>query len=96
MIKVHGLPRNLADTTSPNSCPDFELMDPKSKQSKRRDGVLSSLNMIIEGLNLAENLSTITPAKAVFGTVGVILTMIRVSSLLLREYSPRAHQMHTV
>ena len=96
MIRVHGLLHNLADTTSSNSCPDFELMDPKSKQSKRRDGVLSSLNMVIEGLNLAENLSTITPAKAVFGTVGVIFTMIRVSSLLLREYSPRAHQMHTV
>ena len=71
-------------------------MDPKSKQSKRRDDVLSSLNTVIEGLNLAENLSTITPAKAVFGTVGIILTMIRVSSLLLREDPPRAHQTYRV
>ena len=60
-------------------------MDPKSKQSKRRDNVLSSLNVVIEGLNLADNLATITPAKAVFSTVSVILTMIRVSSLLLCE-----------
>ena len=58
-------------------------MDTKPKQSKRREDVLSSLNVIIEGLNVAQNLSSITPAKAVFGTVGVILTMIRVSFLLL-------------
>jgi len=69
-------------------------MDPKSKQSNRRDDVLSSLNIVIEGLNLAENLSSITPAKAVFGTVSVILTMIRASLLLLREGSLRADQMH--
>lgn len=63
----------------------LEPMDTKSKKSKRRDDVLSSLNVVIEGLNLAENLSSITPAKAVFGTVSVILTMIRVSFLLFRE-----------
>lgn len=69
-------------------------MNPKSKQSKRQDDVLSSLNVIIEGLNLAGNLSAITPAKAVFGTVSVILTMIRVSSLLLCEGPLRADKMH--
>ena len=67
-------------------------MDARSKQSKRRDDVLSSLNVAIEGLNLAENLSSITPAKAVFSTVSVVLTMIRVSFLLLREDSLRADQ----
>ena len=56
-------------------------MDAKPKQSKRRENVLSSLNVLIEGLNLAENLSSITPAKAVFSTVSVILTMIRVGFL---------------
>jgi len=70
-------------------------MDAKPKQSKRRDDVLSSLNVIIEGLNLAENLSSITPAKAVFSTVGVILTMIRVSLLPLRQDPLRADQIHT-
>ena len=62
---------------------DFTPMKEKSKQSKRRDDALSLLNVIIEGLTIAENLSSITPAKAVFSTVGVILKMIRVSSLLL-------------
>lgn len=56
-------------------------MDAKSKQSKRRDNILSSLNVAIEGLNVAEKISAITPAKAVFSTVSVILTMIRVSLL---------------
>ena len=58
-------------------------MDAKSKKSKRRDDVLSSLNVVIEGLDVAEKLASITPARAVFSTVGVILTMIRVSFLLL-------------
>jgi len=65
-------------------------MDAKSKQSKRRDDVFSSLNVIIEGLNIAKNLSSITPAKAVFSTASVILTMIRVSFLLLRKDPLRA------
>ena len=58
-------------------------MDAKHKQSKRRDDVLSSLDVIIEGLSLAENLSSITPAKAVFSTASTILTMIRASIFLL-------------
>ena len=43
------------------------------------DVVLSSLDVVIEGLVLAGQLSSITPAKAVFSSVCVILTMIRVS-----------------
>ena len=58
-------------------------MDSKSKQSKPRDKVLSSLNAIIEGLEVAEKVSSITPAKVVFSTVHAILTMIRVSVLPL-------------
>ena len=65
-------------------------MNPKSKQSKCRDDTLSSLNVVIESLNLAEDLSSITPAKAVFSTVSVILTMIRVGSFLLRGDPLRA------
>jgi len=65
-------------------------MDPGSEQPKRRDGVLSSLNVVIEGLKLAENLSSIAPARV----VSFILTMIRVSSLLLREDPLRADQIH--
>jgi len=46
----------------------------------RRDGVLSTLNVAIEAMNLAKEISSITPAKAVFGSVSVLLTMIRVRS----------------
>jgi len=61
---------------------DFESMDPDTPQSRRRENILSSLNIAIETLNLAKELSPITPAKAVFGSVSVILTIIKVGLLL--------------
>ena len=62
-------------------------MDAKSQRPKGRGGALSSLNMAIEALNLAKEISSITPAKAAFGSVGVLLTMIRVRSLLPQSYN---------
>jgi len=56
-------------------------MDPNIPQSGRRDNILSSLNVVIETLNLAKEVSSVTPAKAVFGSVSLILTMIRVGFL---------------
>ena len=47
---------------------------------KRRDDVLSTLNVAIEAMNLAKEVSSVTPAKAVFGSVSALLTMIRVRS----------------
>ena len=63
-------------------------MDPKPQRPKRQDNVLSLLNAIIEVTNLAKEISSPTPAKAVFGSVGVILTTIKVRSPLLRRYTP--------
>jgi len=60
-------------------------MAAKSQRPKGRDGTLSSLNVAIDGLNLAKEISSITPAKAVFGSVAILLTMIRVSFLLFRH-----------
>jgi len=57
-------------------------MDANLRRQKRRDNSLSSLNMAIEAMNLAKEVSSITPAKAVFGSVSALLTMIRVRSLL--------------
>ena len=54
-------------------------MAPNSQQQKGRDRVFSTLNVVIEGLNLAKEVSSVTPAKAVFGSASVLLTMIRVS-----------------
>ena len=58
-------------------------MEAESQRPKGRDGTISTLNAAIEAMNLAKELSSITPAKAVFGSVSVILAMIRVSLLLV-------------
>ena len=50
-------------------------------QPKNREGALSSLNVAIDIVNLAKEVSDITPAKAAFGTVSILLTMIRVRLL---------------
>jgi hypothetical protein len=56
-------------------------MATSSHQPKGRDGTLSALNLAIEGLNLAKEISSVTPAKAVFGSVSVILTVVKVRFL---------------
>ena len=53
-------------------------MDANAKQQKRQDNTLSLLDVTIEAMNLAKEISSVTPAKAVFGSVGTLLTMIRV------------------
>ena len=65
-------------------------MATNSQRPKGQDGVLSLLNVAIEGLNLAKEISSITPAKAVFGTVSVLLTAIRVS-FCFRDERSQAH-----
>jgi len=57
-------------------------MDANSQRSKGGDGTLSSLNVAIEILNLAKEAVGIAPAKAAFGSVSVLLTMVRVRFLL--------------
>ena len=49
--------------------------------SQRRDDALSLLDAAIEAMNLAKEVSSVTPAKAVFGSVSALLTMIRVRLL---------------
>ena len=61
-------------------------MDRRSRKS--RDGVLTSLNVAIEAMDLAKEIASMTPVKAVFGSVSVVLTMIRVSPPLARFYQP--------
>ena len=58
-------------------------MEDKSQRPKGRDGAISTLNTAIDALNLAKELSSITPAGAVFGSVSVILTTIKVGLLLV-------------
>lgn len=56
-------------------------MNAKTRRLKYRDGALSSLDAAIEAMNLAKEVTSMTPAKAVFGSVGILLTMIRVRFL---------------
>jgi hypothetical protein len=55
-----------------------------AQRQKRREIVLSSLNVAIEASNLAKEFCSITPAKPVFASFSVILTMIKVSPFLRR------------
>ena len=57
-------------------------METKSQRSEEKEGVISTLNGFIEAFNLAKDIASSTPAKAVFGPAAVILAMIRVSHLL--------------
>ena len=45
---------------------------------KRRDRVLPTLDLVIQTMNLAKDTCGIPPAQVVFGSVSVLLTMIRV------------------
>ena len=57
-------------------------MEAQSQRPKGREGTTSALNAAIEAMNLAKEISSITPAKAVFGVVSVILATIRVGLFL--------------
>ena len=58
-------------------------MEHKTQQPKEQEGTISALNALIEALNLAKEVSSITPAKAVFGSASILLAMIRASLLVL-------------
>jgi len=57
-------------------------MEANYRRQKRRGGALSSLNVAIEAMNFANEVSSITPAKAAFCSVSILLIMIRVRSPL--------------
>ena len=66
-------------------------MEKKSQRPKDREGVISLLNATIEALNLAKEVSSVTPANAAFASVTVLLTMIRVRSLLFCDGPLQIH-----
>ena len=59
-------------------------MEAESQRPNEWEGAISALNAAIEALNLVK-ISSIPPAKAVFGSVIVILTLIRVCLLDLLQ-----------
>ena len=54
-------------------------MQSKSQRPKDRENVVSTLNIAIDGLNVAGDALSFPGVKAVFGIVTIILTMIKVS-----------------
>ena len=66
-------------------------MASKSRQTKGRDIAFTTLNVAIGGLKIAKEVSSATPAKAVFASVTILLTMIRVCFALLCDDDLPAH-----
>ena len=66
-------------------------MDVNSQRQRHQDNTHSLLNAAIEAVNLAKEVSSATPAKAVFGTVSVLLTMIKVRFLFFSGDLLRVH-----
>ena len=66
-------------------------MEANPQRPKGRDGTLSSLNIAIEAMNLVKEVSSITPAKAVFGSVSILLTMVRVRFLVSHDRKPHVY-----
>jgi len=92
-IGVRVLPQMHSLRATPFSRNDLDspTMDKNSQRPKRRDGALSSLNVAIEGLNLAKEVAGIAPAKAAFGSVSILLTMVRVCLVQFCGDGPRVH-----
>ena len=57
----------------------------KSQQQDGRAGALSKLDEAIEDLNRAKDVSSVAPAKALFGSTSALLPTIRVSSTSIRR-----------
>jgi len=53
-------------------------MKVESQKPKGREDVIEELNATIETTTLAEKVSSIPPAKIAFGSVVILLTLIRV------------------
>ena len=66
-------------------------METKFQQPNGREGALSSLRVAIEAMNLAKEVSSITPTKAVFGPVSALLTILRVRFLRYYDHSFQIH-----
>jgi len=62
----------------------------ESQRPKGREDAISALNEAIDGLNPVKT-SSFPPAKAIFGSVTVLLTLIRVCFMLSCNDLPHVH-----
>jgi len=79
----------------PMVLPRVSTRKDKSQRPKGQDATISALNTAIESFNLTEGVSSIPPAKAVFGSISTLLTMIRVCSCFLQRSVPGSHLVRT-
>ena len=70
--------------------PPVSTMEAGSQPLNEREGATSTLNAAIKTLNPVKT-SCFPPAKAVFGSVVVLLTLIRVCFLLSSDDLPQVH-----
>ena len=89
-----GSSRQPARRAAFSHSPCVSTMTTKSQQPKGPDGALSSLNKAIEAVELAKVDSRITQAKAVFGSVIILLVLIRVGLLFVSADQPLANLVH--
>lgn len=66
-------------------------MTTKSPQPKERDRAISTLDTLIQILDVAKDACGIPPAQVAFGSTSTLLAMIRVRSLLLCHYKFPVH-----
>ena len=57
--------------------------DDSQRPSEGRETTISVLNAAIEAMNFAKELSSITPAKVAFGSVSIILAMVKVGLFIV-------------
>jgi hypothetical protein len=65
-----------------------QTMASTSQPPKGRDVVLPTLDVFIQALNITKDACGVPPAQIALGSACTLLTMIRVSFLLLREDVP--------
>jgi len=82
----------LSHRTVTPQLPRVSTMDAKTQRPKDREGAISALNAAVEVLNLIKEAASVTPAKAAFGSVSMLLTMIRVCLVLVYSDGLQAHK----
>jgi len=66
-------------------------MKAQSQRPKEREDAIEALNAAIKAADLAEKASCIAPAKTAFGSVSILLRLIRVCFPSFRQDLPRVH-----
>ena len=90
-VWARSLPPNHNNHTISLRSPQVSVMETRFQRPKGRKGTLSSLNTVIDAVNLAKEVSGIPIAKAAFDSVSALLTMIRVRCLLVCNRMFRLH-----